>query len=233
MSFLKFNKKLSLSFERALGYFPDRSKILENIQLKGDVADIGGGKQPYLTQRPPEITYTGIDIDPDELERAPPGIYTQTIVADITQPPLDMKFDVILCRYTLEHVTDTNAALRGLYEMMKPDAVCYISAPSRHAIFSHINKILPERFKKRILVKLYPSKHTDGFKAYYDKMSPSEMAELIKSQGGVVEQIHRVKFSGYFTFFFPLHLLWRMVSFVQMLILRDYCERFEIVFRKN
>lgn len=232
MSFLGFNKKVSLSFERLLGFFPDRSSILESLQLKGDVADIGGGKQPYLSQRPAHITYTGIDIDADELALAPSGIYTQTIVADITKPPLDLNFDVIICRFTLEHVTDTDAALRGLCSMMKPDAVCYISAPSRYAIFSKINKILPEKFKRWLLFKLYPAKQTDGFKAYYDKMSPSEVSELIKARGGIVEHIHLVKFSGYFTFFFPLHLVWRLVSFVQMIFIHDYCERFEIVFRR-
>lgn len=232
MGFLSFNKRVSLSFERLLGFFPDRSMMLENIPLKGDVADIGGGKKPYLVQRPFGITYTGIDIDADELALAPSGIYTQTIVADITEPPLDLKFDVIICRFILEHVTDTEAALNGLYAMMKPGAICYISAPSRYAIFGKINELLPEGFKKRLLFKLYPSKQTDGFKAYYDKMSPSEVSDLIKAEGGMIEQVHRVKFSGYFTFFFPLHLLWRLASLIQMMVIPDYCERFEIVFRK-
>lgn len=232
MNFFTLNKRLSLWFERLLGFFPDRSEILQNIQLIGDVADIGGGKKPYLTKRPADITYVGIDIDPDELALAPPGIYTQTVVADITQPPVDMKFDVIICRFILEHVSDTNVALKGLYAMMKPGAVCYISAPSRYAMFGKINRILPENLKKWLLYKLYPAKQTDGFKAYYDKMSPSEVSNLITAHGGAIEQVHYVKFSGYFTFFFPFHLLWRLVSLVQMLIIRDYCERFEIVFRK-
>lgn len=232
MNFINLNKKLSLWFERLLGFFPDRSEILQNIPLRGDVADIGGGKKPFLTQRPEGITYVGIDIDADELARAPAGIYTQTIVADITQPTLDMKFDVIICRFILEHVTDTEAALKGLYTMMKPGAVCYISAPSRYAMFTKINGILPENLKKWILYKLYPAKQTDGFKAHYDKMSPSEVSDLIRAHGGMIVQVHRVKFSGYFTFFFPLHLLWRLGSFVQMLVIRDYCERFEIVFHK-
>jgi len=147
-------------------------------------------------------------------------------------PPLDVKFDVIICRFILEHVNDTEAALKGLYAMMKQGGVCYISAPSRYAIFGKINEILPEDFKKRLLFKLYPAKQTDGFKAYYDKMSPSEISDIITAHGGIIDQVHYVKFSGYFTFFFPLHLLWRMVSFIQMLFIRDYCERFEIVFRK-
>jgi len=232
MNFLKFNKRLSLRLERFLGFFPDQSTMLESIKLAGDVADIGGGKKPYLTQRPSGISYTGIDIDPNELALAPAGIYTQTIVADITEPDLDLKFDVIICRFILEHVTDTEAALNGLYAMMKPGGVCYISAPSRYAIFGKVNSVLPEGFKKRLLFKIYPAKQTDGFKAYYDRMSPSEVSELITAQGGVIDQVHYAKFSGYFTFFFPLHVLWRLVSLIQMMLIRDYCERFEIVFHR-
>ena len=232
MKFFQFNKKASLGLERALGFFPDQSAILENIPLKGDVADIGGGKKPYLKMRPADITYIGIDIDAEELAMAPAGIYTKTVVTDITQPPLDLKFDVIICRYILEHVVDTEAAISGLFAMMKPGAICYISAPSRYAIFGKINAILPETVKKQLLYKLYPSKQSDGFKAYYDKMSPREVSAMIMAQGGVIQQLHRVKFSGYFTFFFPLHLIWRLASFVQMMMIRDYCERFEISFKK-
>ncbi|MFK7849070.1 MAG: class I SAM-dependent methyltransferase [Rhodothermales bacterium] len=233
MKFVQLNKNLSLKFERFLGFFPGNSDILENMKFKGDVADIGGGKQPYFSQRPSHITYTGIDIDATELALAPPGVYTKTVVADITRPPLDLKFDVIICRFVLEHVADTQAAIEGVYAMMKPGATCYISAPSRYAIFSKINIILPETFKQWLLFKVYPAKQTDGFKAYYDKMSPSELSDIIKAQGGNIEQIHHTKFSGYFTFFFPLHLIWRLISFIQMIFIRDYCERFEIVFRKN
>ena len=233
MKFIKFNKNLSLRFERFLGFFPDESGFLESLHLHGDVADIGGGKQPYLSEKPIGITYTGIDIDAKELALAPAGIYTQTIVADITQPPLSMKFDVIICRFTLEHVDDTQAALEGIYAMMKPGAACYISAPSRYAIFGKINKALPEGFKRWLLFKLYPAKETDGFKAYYDRMSPLEVSSIIEGLGGKIEKIHRTKFSGYFTFFFPLHFLWRLASSIQMAFNKDYCERFEIIIRKT
>src|SRR4051812_9855475 len=52
------------------------------------IYDVGSGKQPYLSaeqKRKLGATVVGVDIDPDELARAPTGAYDATICADVTQ----------------------------------------------------------------------------------------------------------------------------------------------------
>lgn len=223
MTFIEANKRLSLRIERALGYFPT-PPLIDELPVKGTVADVGGGKKPYLPDYPDSI---GIDIDAEELAQ---GAYTERLVADITKDDLP-EVDTVICRFTLEHVRDAEAAIANLVGMLRPGGHGYISAPCRYALFARLNRVLPEDLKRRVMHALYPGKQGDGFPAYYDKASPAEYSQLIEKHGGTVVEIRRSYFSGYFTFFTPLHLLWRMVSFVQM-IRPGYCERFEVIFRR-
>lgn len=224
MSFISLNKQLSLRIEKALGFFPV-PPLIDQLPIVGTVADVGGGKKPYLESYAER--YIGIDVDEDELAQ---GNYSETLVADITKDTLP-EVDTIICRYTLEHVNDAEKAIICLVNTLKSGGYGYISAPSRNAIFSKLNRILPERLKRRVLHWLYPGKSGDGFPAYYDKASPAEFSALIESAGGTVVEVRKIYFSGYFTFFLPLHLLWRLASLIQMMN-ENYCERFEIIFKK-
>jgi SAM-dependent methyltransferase len=236
--FLNLNKKCSLFLERRLGFFPQKSSLIDNLPFKESVsvADIGGGKKPFLTKEDVDryqVRYTGIDIDPDELALAPKDVYDDIRVIDIELADNSMQYDLIICRYTLEHVTNSERAIAGLMAMLKEGGECYISLPSRYAIFGWINRVIPQAPKKMLLGKIYPSKITDGFPAFYDKASPREFREIISRNGGMVVAIERVYFSGYFTFLLPLHIVWRLISFIQMAMCDDYCERFEMVFTKT
>ncbi len=223
--FFRLNKRWSLALERRLGFFPIAS-IGGNFPITGDVADVGGGKKPFLAEY--DGTYVGIDIDPDELANAP-AVYTDTIVADITRDKLP-SFDTVICRYTLEHVRDAEAALGTLVNMTRPGGYCYVTAPCRMAWFARLNRLLPEGFKKSVLSWIYPSKVGDGFPAHYDKASPAEYTAILEQAGAQVVALQKVYFSGYFTFLFPLHLLWRGVGLIQKWTNPNYCERFEMIF---
>lgn len=74
----------------------------------------------------------GIDLDPDELALAPPGTYTETAVLDICAPDgrFVERFDLIICRSTLEHVTDTGAAIQGLASFLAEGGYCLQSCPA-------------------------------------------------------------------------------------------------------
>ncbi len=94
--FMQLNMKASRSFDRML---PEKYQIDGNryfldyfappyIKTGLIIYDIGGGKQPYIKvdlKNGLKLNITGFDIDQNELDRAPSGIYDKTICADITQ----------------------------------------------------------------------------------------------------------------------------------------------------
>jgi SAM-dependent methyltransferase len=61
-------------------------------------------------------------------------------VGDITDKnlpeQLDEKFDLIVMREVIEHVSDRNAAFRNLYNLLNDDGLLYITFPSRFSPFA-------------------------------------------------------------------------------------------------
>ena len=54
---------------------------------------------------------------------------------------------------------------------------------------------------------------------------------MLEEVGLEIEEIRLIKWSSYFSFFFPLYIFWRLVTIMQNLLIDDYCESFEIVAR--
>ena len=207
------------------------------IKMGMKVADIGGGKKPFLKSEEVQsfgITYVGIDIDPKELQLAPPGVYSRTEVIDLTSLPQNYRpdFDLIICMNTLEHVQDADAAIGALVLMLKPGGTCHLKVPCRKALFARLNRLLGEQLKRRVLHYVFPSKAGDGFPAFYDRATPGEYSAIIRAKGGQVETISVRYWSSYFSGIFPIYLIWRTFSVFQLVFSDDYCETFGVIFRK-
>ena len=78
MSFIAWNKRAAFALERRRGRRWDEDAVFREAvvlpALRGRVADIGGGKNPFLTTAD-GLTYFGLDIDPASISK--------TIKADI------------------------------------------------------------------------------------------------------------------------------------------------------
>src|SRR5438874_5681261 len=87
---------------------PFDQRIRHHLRPGIHVLDLGAGAAPLIPPhaRPVGCTYSGLDIDRVELEKAPHGAYHEAIVADATEflPFLEEQFDVLVCWYALEHV---------------------------------------------------------------------------------------------------------------------------------
>ena len=241
---LKVNRWLSMRFERL---FPQSWResgasgtgFVDSYLIPGMiVADVGGGKKPFFSAQEKmrlNLTYIGIDIDPEELELAPDGVYDDAWVVNLERPPGRRlaTIDLIICRNTLEHVQDARAAFEGLYALLKPGGVCVITSPCRHAMFAKLNKTLPQQLKRNLLQTIFPGKAGDGFIVYYDRASPTEYSKIIQSLGGTIIEIRKFYWSSYFSVFVPAYVLWRLLTICQRLLIAGYCENFQIAFRRN
>lgn len=111
----------------------------------------------------------------------------------------------------------------------------FIFAPARNALFARLNLLLPEDFKRRLLFALFPGKAKghDGFRAYYDKCTPSQIEAMAARHGLVVEQRRIFWISSYFMAFVPAYLAWRAYQGISALFIGDdAAESFIYVFRK-
>lgn len=202
------------------------------------IYDIGGGKRPYITAdlkaKLKDCYVIGLDINANELKAAPSDIYDETIVADIMDYEGKMDGDLVISLALLEHVENVEVALRGVASCLKKQGQVLLFVPSKNALFARINKILPERLKRQILFTLFPhSQNTQGFPAYYDCCTPRDIKRIAQSMGFEVVDERHYYISSYFSFFFPLYLIWRFYILVFYLIAKEQAaETFGLVLKK-
>lgn len=202
------------------------------------VCDIGGGKRPLIARDVKErmgLRVTGLDIDAEELARAPAGLYDETVCADITEYEGNSQADLVICQAVLEHVANTEKALCSIASCLKKGGVALLFVPSRNAAYARLNMVLPDAWKKWIIRKVMPeSAHMRGFRAYYDRCTPRQFRAMADRCGFEVEEVKCYFISSYFSHFFPLYVAWR--CWMRLFYLcsgENAAETFTMVLRKR
>jgi len=197
------------------GNFAFISTIVPKYLKRGmRVVDVGGGRHPCIgVARKKELALDviGVDISATELAAAPEDAYDSTVVSDIAVLVSDLKADLVICQALLEHVENTGGAFRAVSSMLRPGGQALIFVPSRNALFARINLILPHKVKRWLLFAIYPqARDGQGFRSFYKNCTPRDFAELAASQNLIIRELHLYWCSQYFSFCFPLHVLWRI-----------------------
>lgn len=220
-AFIETQTRMSAAFERRL---PEQYRIDGNRDFVDSfvgpylfegarVYDVGGGKNPLIdreTKARLRLDVVGLDIDAEELARAPEGLYDRSICADVTAYRGEGDADLVICQALLEHVRDTDAAIAAISSMLKPGGVALLFVPSGNAVFARLNRLLPQRLKQALLYVIYPqTRRNQGFPAYYDRCTPHGLRSLAEVHGLQVQALRVYFSSSYFTFLFPLHVAWR------------------------
>ena len=243
--FIDFNKSLS---RRLDGMLPEEFRVDGQTHFQQEFAppyvpegalvyEVGGGKHPLHPKKEKarrDLRVIGLDIDEGELMRAPRGTYDATIRADITEYRGREDADVVICQALLEHVADTKSAFAGLASILKKDGVALLFTPSKSALYARVNQLIPERLKSKMLRLLYPElADRSGFPGHYHRCTLSEFEEMARGQGFAVVQKRAYYCSAYFSFFAPLHVLWRLWLWVFFLLARERAaETFSLALRK-
>lgn len=220
--------------------FQDYRQSLVPKYLKQDLTiyDVGGGKRPYINaeqKKALNATVVGLDIDRDELDKAPEGLYDRTICADIAKFQGSQDADLLICKAVLEHVRDVEGAFNSIASILKPGGLALIFVPSRNAVFARLNIILPQKMKQRILYTIFPKTvEVQGFPSYYNKCTPREFKQLAQSNRLAPIEERYYYISDYFSFFFPAYFVWRVwVWLFQNLYKEQAAETFCLVLKKN
>ena len=123
----------------------------------------------------------------------------------------------------------------SLASIVNKEGKILIFVPSRNAIFARLNLIIPESLKKKILFSIFPQPAcAQGLKAYYDRCTPKNMKKLITECGLEVLEFKPYFKSGYFSFFFPFYLIWRLYIVCFRLLAGDNAaETFTMVLGKK
>ncbi len=243
--FLKLQQRISAAIDRLLpnsysvdGAFDFIDHVVPAyVPRNALVYDVGGGKHPVLSpaqKSNASVRVIGLDIDADELSRAPSGCYDGVVCADIAGFTGASDADVVLCASVIEHVRDTPAALRAVASILKIGGHAVFYVPCRNAVFARLNLCIPEKLKQMLLSLLVPkSKGYCGFQAFYDHCTPTDFVRAARRAGLQVELIKPYWYSPYFAWFAPAFLLWRgWVLLARAIAGRQAAEAFAIVLKR-
>jgi 2-polyprenyl-6-hydroxyphenyl methylase/3-demethylubiquinone-9 3-methyltransferase len=186
------------------------------------------------TKRRLGIKLIGMDIDGEEFKKAPSGLYDHTIVADITSYRFDNVADLVVCKSTLEHVSDTAAALATMARLLRPGGTLLLFAPSRNALYARLNLLLPETLKLWLLSTFMQAQADHlGFPARYDRCTPHDFSSVITGQGLKIKELRPYYVSSYFSIFFPVYILWRIWVLAYRAVAQEQAaETFVLIARK-
>ncbi|MFZ5951504.1 MAG: class I SAM-dependent methyltransferase [Candidatus Rifleibacteriota bacterium] len=233
-----FDRFLPVSFKR-WGY---RDFILEilpgNLKPGMKILDAGGGKRPVITRQQKQnlqLEIIGLDISAAELAEAPVGLYDSIIIGDLVTAREMVEADLVICLAVLEHVSNTDSAMKAIASMLKPGGRALIFVPSRNSLFARLNLLLPESLKRFLLHLFFRrSSGQQGFKSYYDRCTPSAMKCMAIENGLQVEEELYYFQSAYFSVFLPLYALYRILTLIQFCCFgNEAAETFTLVLRKN
>ncbi len=221
--FITANRRACLAIQSRLprglvGIFDDFAAIVAQAVRELEdgrshvVVDAGGGKTcPFARHRTPGKGVRIVAVDLSEEELAFNQDVDEKRVADLSVdlPFEDSEVDLLVSRWLVEHVSDTDAFLSHCHRVLKPGGRMIHLFASKNAPFALLNRMLPERVSQRILYFFIPeARGIAGFHACYDRCSFSEFSASLRRHGFEVEDARFSYYqSQYFSFFLPLYLV--------------------------
>lgn len=175
------------------------------------VLDVGAGKQWHFTPslKGRDMKLIGFDID--HAEMAENALLDQKICGDACKSlgVPDHSVDLIMGRAVIEHLHDTASFLDSANRALREDGRLIVTFASRYAPFAILNRFLPQRVSRWLLLHLVPgSSGVLGFKAFYDRASFREFKQSLLDAGFEIEEEYASYFStSYYGFFFPLFIV--------------------------
>jgi 2-polyprenyl-6-hydroxyphenyl methylase/3-demethylubiquinone-9 3-methyltransferase len=213
--FLRYNERCSNWIEARLPRsFVTQLKDAHEERAKnaaanfGIVLDVGAGAMSPFARAPRRAFVMGIDISAQQIARN--RDIDAGIVANALQLPIrDSVADVVVTRTLIEHLSDTKAFMYEVARVLKLGGVAIHVFPGRCAPFAVLNRILPERAKRHLLLGVIPeSRGLQGFPAFYDRCTEPNMRRLLRDLGFVFIDSRCYYYQSlYYKKFCPLYLL--------------------------
>lgn len=165
-----------------------RRMIIESLDADSRVLDAGAGAGdlfPYdLKERVREMV--GIDLDP-RVESNP--LLHRGIKADMTAIPVpDDYFDVVFCRYVLEHVTNPQPFINEIGRILRAGGRFIFLTPNKRHYVSIASRITPQRFHAWYN-RLRGRKESDTFPTVYRLNTVTSIRSNLHAAGFVERKL--------------------------------------------
>ena len=94
-------------------------------------------------------------------------------------PFKDNFFDVVVCAWVLEHLSDPNKAFKEIYRVLKPGGKVIFITPNALNYNVWLIRLIPDRFHDFLTKKLYNRQENDTFSKKYLINTPPKIDDLL------------------------------------------------------
>lgn len=135
-------------------------------------------------------------------------------------------FDVIVCKWVVEHLEHPAQEFAEAYRVLKPGGALVVLTPNAHSLFTLISRMLSYRVKQVLKGRMFGGHEEDTFRTYYRANTVGQLRGLMGKVG--FEESTLQLLPGMFTFFIfsgPLARLVRQLEWAQYHtpVLRRFC----------
>ena len=204
---MRWIRDVNGAYDAALSAFiTDRSIVLDAGCSRGD---------PDLPAIARAKRTVGCDVDIA-------GLRANTLADDRVASALDAlpfrgeSFDVIVCKFVVEHVPSPTHVFREFWRVLRPGGVIAVLTPNRLSVFALLSSIIPYGPKQKIKEWLFGGHPEDTFRTYYRANTPWTLDRLLQETGFACDRMEMI--AGMWAFFIfntPLALLVRAMERAQ------------------
>ena len=143
-----------------------------------------------------------------------------------TLPFPDETFDVVVCKWVLEHLEHPEADFAEMRRVLRPGGALVALTPNKYSIFTLISTVLSHRVKQILKGRMFGGHEEDTFPTWYRANDQTTLRRIAEA-AGLQEADYQI-LPGMFTFFIfngPLARLVRLIENVQAKVpgIRNAC----------
>jgi len=133
-------------------------------------------------------------------------------------PFQDGAFDVIVCKFVVEHLGDPLGTFEEFARVLRPGGVVAFLTPNAHSVFALTSRLVPLRLKQMFKARLFGGYEEDTFPTQYLANTPGRLDGLMRQAG--FDTLSLDLLSGMWIFFIFSRTLALSVRFIERLQLR-------------
>ena len=160
--------------------------IRANLKDNMRVLDIGCGRGGVFEQLQNAVAYP-IGIDPDivSLQEHRLVDLPRTCATSNNLPFQSNQFDLVLCSWVLEHLSNPTQTFAEVVRVMKPNGVFIFITPNKNSIVVSLNRLV-KPLQRWLVPFLYGREETDTFPVVYQANTTQQLLK-IRQQTGLKE----------------------------------------------
>ena len=128
-------------------------------------------------------------------------------------PFADASFDLIVCKWVVEHLADPAKDFAEAYRVLKPGGAIVLLTPNGHSLFTLISRSMSHRVKQILKGRMFETHEEDTFRTYYRANTIGQLNTLLGAAGFQPTEVRLLP--GMFTFFIFSGPLARLVRWLE------------------